>query len=379
MGYDTVQQFFTDLTNPVDIYASLRPLALLCFFSGISPFRMVGSSGNRRLVVTIFGVANIVVHLALFCTCYAQRVIHKQSLLSHLFNSKVSRFGENIQIITSFMAIGFTLVLCFLKRSKLRNLLHLLSQIDNKLIELGAKINYKNISRLVWILLFMQWTVKFTFIGATFFLMRSMEKQPDYFEWIFFFLPFAIVLALKAKYVCVMRLIKNRLCYINLTLNNLQVNAKQLIRTPLRGSMDQINVNKICGITCDIEKLNGIGDVKRGTYDIIAELCRVHEDLCDACYLAEQYFSHQMLTMVTVEFAVSLFNVYFMFDVAYNNNHIPDVDTTEFFAYFIFYTMISTGTLYGLLRSAEAVTSEVRSSKITRIRHIRFFVSCEII
>lgn len=99
--------------------------------------------------------------------------------------------------------------------------------------------------------------------------------------------------------------------------------------------------------------------MKRDKCDIICQLCILHEELCDACYLAEEYFSHQMLTTVTIEFICTLFNLYFMFEVVYNNTTIAEVDTIEFLFYFGIYTLISIGSVYAILRSAETVAEEV--------------------
>lgn len=365
MWLNSFNQFISDLRQPLDLYAALRPMTFICFMSGISPFKMVGTPGNRQLVVTVFGLANSVFHFGWFCLCYALRVFNQQSLLSYLFNSKVSRFGENIQVITSFMAIGFTMILCFLKRDKLRKLLYLLSEVDGKLLDLGANINYKNISRLVWTMLVLQWTIKLTFVGATFILLGSLENPPGFFEWIFFFLPFAIISALKAKYVCIMRLIKNRFSYINLILDNLRVceSEMQIDGIVLRGIVNDKKKSRFGEFTCDVEKWSENVNSKRTKYDIIMELCRRHDELCDACNLAEQYFSDQILTTVTIEFVVSLFNLYFMFDVAYNKDIISGINQTKFFAYFTFYTTITTATLYIILQSAESVTNEVRQSE----------------
>lgn len=354
-----VKQFYIDLRDPVDMYASLWPLMLISFFSGISPFKCAGPPGNRHLETTFIGVANTVFHLVWYCTCYALRVINDKSLQAHLFNSKVSRFGEYIQIVTSFMALGFTLILCFLKRDKLRKLLHALTQIDRELIGLGANINYKTISQFVQVALLVQWLLKFAFLGATFFVMRKLENPPDFFEWAFFFLPFFILATLKLQFICLSQLIRNRLNYVNIVLNTLQLRERN--RSSARGSLDGIDGSKGTRITCDVVKLTGGADSKRKNSDIIGALCRAHEEICDACDLAEQYFSHQMLTTVTIEFVVSLFNCYLMLDVAYNKSQVPGMDTTEFYAYFTFYTLISMGTVYGLLRSAETVTNQVSS------------------
>lgn len=355
MRLDFFSQLIADLRQPLDLYAALRPMSFICLMSGISPFKIVGALGNRHLAISNFGLVNSVLHIVWFCLCYVLRVFNRQSLLSYLFNSKVSRFGENIQVVTSFMAIGLTMILCILKRGKLLKLLHMLTYIDGKFIDFGANINYKMTSRLVWFMLVVQWLIKLAFVGVTFMLVGSLENAPGFSEWIFFFLPFAIMSTLKAKYVCMMRLIKNRFNYINLILIQLRECEGETQRCEIVSGRKKNRFNEF---TCDVEKMNGGVEFKREKGEIIAELCRRHEDLCDACDLAEQYFSHQILTTVTIEFVVSLFNFYFMFDVAYNENSIG-IDRTIFFAYFIFYTTITTTTLYVLVRSAEAVTSEV--------------------
>lgn len=296
--------------------------------------------------------------MVLFCTSYVLRVINQQSLVAHFFHSKVTRFGEDLQILTSFTALAFTLILCFLKRDKLRQLIHVLIKIDKNLSHLGAKLDYKHLSRVVLLALFIQWLCYSIFIVATFILVRSLKDQPDFFEWMFFFLPIAVVSTLKVQFYCMTQLIKYRLRYLNLLLNNLH--AEQMKQYP-NENMDKMQIYKFCGIVCDVAKIRGCAEIKMGKYDIIAELCRAHEELCDACYLAEEYFSHQMLTTVAIEFVCTLFNCFFMFEVIYNNTTVAEVNSIEFICYFSFYTLMSMGTLYALLRSSESVTAEVSS------------------
>lgn len=294
--------------------------------------------------------------MVFFCTCYVVRVINQESLVAHFFHSKVSRFGEDIQILTSFMAIAFTLILCFLRRDKLRQLFRVLIKIDQNLNRLGAILNYKMVSRIVLISLCIQWLLFYIFVGGTFVLARSLEDQPDFFEWVFFFLPIAITSTLKVQFYCMMQLIKYRFRYINRVLNNLH---DEQINDTTFGYRNKIVVYNCLGIKFDVIKLNGGAGMKRDKCDIICELCLLHEELCDACYLAEEYFSHQMLTAVTIEFICTLFNLYFMFEVIYNNTTIAEVDTIEFLCYFGIYTLISIGSVYAILRAAETVATEV--------------------
>lgn len=363
-----IRQIFGDLRSPKDIFASIRPLLFVCFVSGIAPFKVVGAPGNRHLVVTIFGLAFTLFHLFSFYMCYVQ-AIKDQDIQTHFFNSKVSRFSENVQTITSFVAIGFAMIPCFLKRNKLRLLLNLMIQIDQKLFDLGAKINYKNVSRVVWFTLFFQWSIEFSFIGITSILLRSFQDSLNFLEWMYFFQPFAIIMTYKSKYYCIMRLIKSRFNYINITLKKLQMNTEEY---RLCGISNDIVINRFGEITYNVGKL-GVNS-NRKKYDIIAELCRTHEQLCDVCNLAEEYFCHQMLTMISIEFFVSLFNLYFMIDMAFTKSPMQGGDSTDFLAYFTFYTTITTGSLFCLLRSAESVTKEVSSEDFQKQPNITVFV-----
>lgn len=331
-------------------------MLLLSFLHGVSPFKTVGSPGNRRLVTTPLGIANTCVLFLFFIISYVLRVINQQSLVAHFFHSKITSFGEHLQILTSFVALAFTLLLCFLKRDKLRKLFHVLDEIDKKLSHLGASLNYKWISRIVMLAVFIAILIYYVFIGATLYLMRSLEHKPDFYEWIFYFLPIAIVTTLKLQFYIMMLFIKYRLRCINLLLWSLQGGHMSL--TPL-DNMDKNRIHRCYGIKSDPRRLHGGLAPKRDKFNIIAELCRTHEELCDACYLAEQYFSHQMLTAVTIEFVSTLFDLYFLTDSVYSNSSIAEVDKIEFICYFVFCMALSLGTVYALLRSAEAVTAEV--------------------
>lgn len=353
-------QFFADLWDPVDLCGALRPLLVLSFLCGMMPFKPVGSPGNRRLKMTFIGFANTVIHFALFITSYVLRLTRQRSLSAHFFHSEVSRFGEDLQIFVSFTALAFTLILCFVKRNKLRTFFEVIGKVDKKLAHLGAVFNYKWFSRIILLSLTVTGILYSIFIFGLIFITRSLEDKPKLVDWIFFFVPIGVVTVLKLQFYCMMQLIKYRLRFINLLLNNLQ--GEQINQTVLE-NMDKNKVYTCKGMRCDVMKLHGGMGIKREKYDVIADLCRVHDDICDACYVAEDYFSHQMLTAVSIEFVSTLFNLYFMFEVVYTNTMIAAINKIEFISFFAVYTTISMGSLYALLRSSVLVTTEVSFCK----------------
>lgn len=352
MVANLLRGIFTELKNPTDLYASLRPLLTVCFVSGIAPFKVIGSAGNRHLMVTVFGSMFALFHLVCFGTCYVL-----WAPVENVSYSIVARLGEKVQSIASIITIGVLLILCIAKRMKLQKLLHVLAQIDRKLVGFGTEIDHKYVLKIVWTVLIIQWTALFTSIGASYIFFRSYGLEFDIFQWVFFFLQFSIKMAYKSKHFCIMQLIKSRFSLINSTLKKLRMNAGGC---RLRGNMNDVV------ITIFGETTYGMGkwgfDSNRQRYLIITELCQTHDVICDACFVAEQYFNHQILSIVITEFVLTLFDLYTIIDVTFVRSVTPGVDRTQFFAYFMHYTIITAATLFALLRSAESVTSEVSSA-----------------
>lgn len=330
-------------------------MLLLSFLLGISPFKVVGIPGNRHLEMTSIGVANIFIQLVLFTIAYVLRVNNQHSVMDRFSQSKVTGFGEHVEILTSFMTFAFTLIVSFLKRDRQCKLFHLIDEIDKKLTHVGAIFNYRRISRVVMLALFIVCVLYFLFFGATVIVTRTLGVYLDFYEWIFYFLPLAVVTTVKLQFYCSMLFIKHRLRYISFVLNNLAGE-----RAPPDG-MHENRTNQSKEIKCNVTKLR---EMKRDKYAIIVRLCRTHEQLCDACYLAQQYFSHQMLTAVAIEFVWCLANVFLMFEIPYNNEIIGDIDKIKYIAFFAYYTTVSLGTVYALVRSADSVTTEVSYDEI---------------
>lgn len=354
MCLNYIRKYIADIRNPKDIYASQRPLIVACYFAALCPFKVVGPVGNRHMEVCFAGVLNTITHLCLFCICYFFQIRKLQSFIGYFFNTEISRFAHSIQSITLFVGVLVTVSMSFLKRDKFKNVFHLLSKIDRKLISLGAKVDYKAICRFILAILVLKWCIYTIFLGASYYLLRLSKTLPDFSDWILLFSPYVYITTTKIKFIFIVRQIKNRFHYINHLLNNIRTNQSDL--SPFRGCMDEVKINSVYGITCEVP----YNQSKRKNHEIISELCRTHEELCDACYLTEQYFNHQMLTIVAIEFVITLFNIYYILEVAFKDNcNILNIGAVEFISFFTFYTFLSFGSICGIVKNATAVTREV--------------------
>lgn len=356
MVCELFKQIFKDLWAPTDIYASMRPLMLLNFISGMSAFKVVHREGNKYLQLTYLGFVNTVVHVVLFFLSYVMRVTSTQTFIGYFFNSKISKFTNDIQNLTQSVALLVSLISCFLKRNKFRSLMHSVAIIDKKLIRLGVTIDYKAISRVTTCLIVMKFLSYAILMGAGYMLLEA-AGVPDVAVWILFFLPHLIVSNLKITFIFILSQVSNRFRYISHVLNRLRQRHQKVEFLPMRGSMDEIRMSKITGMTHFEQNF-----VLAENHIIISELCKTHEALCDACYLAEEYFSHQMMTIIAIDFMVIVFCSYNIVDAIYNENQLINVHPTGFILFFAYYMLLTFVTIYGIVRAAGRVTQEVMRS-----------------
>lgn len=91
-------------------YADLKPngfhFILQSFISGIAPLKLVGTPGNRRLQINLFGFLFAVLHLCVFGVCYVRTITVHESLVSYFFKTEISNLGDTLQLCTGLIGIG---------------------------------------------------------------------------------------------------------------------------------------------------------------------------------------------------------------------------------------------------------------------------------
>lgn len=92
----------------------------------------------------------------------------------------------------------------------------------------------------------------------------------------------------------------------------------------------------------------------------IETACRIHEDLCDACYITEEYFSVVMLTIVTIGFLIIVFNAYYVLEVLFRHGGDIDAETMSFIVFLVYQMFIHGLGLVCIVQNSSAVLEEVR-------------------
>lgn len=93
---------------------------------------------------------------------------------------------------------------------------------------------------------------------------------------------------------------------------------------------------------------------------IISEACSIHEELCDACYITEEYFSVVMLTIITIGFLIIVFNAYYVLEVAFRHNGNVDIETQSFIIFLVYQMFIHALGLVCIIQNSSGVIEEVR-------------------
>lgn len=98
---------------------------------------------------------------------------------------------------------------------------------------------------------------------------------------------------------------------------------------------------------------------KRSEEDTIRSACDIHEELCDACYIAEEYFSVVMLTIVTIGFLIIVFNAYYVLEVTFRQKGEIDPETLSFIIFLVYQMFIHGLGLLCIVQNSSAVFEEV--------------------
>lgn len=93
--------------------------------------------------------------------------------------------------------------------------------------------------------------------------------------------------------------------------------------------------------------------------DIIRSACNIHEELCDACYIAEEYFSVVMLTIITIGFLIIVFNAYYVLEVTFRHTGEIDTETLSFIIFLVYQMFIHGLGLLCIVQNSSAVSEEV--------------------
>lgn len=116
--------------------------------------------------------------------------------------------------------------------------------------------------------------------------------------------------------------------------------------------MEQLSGKRNRSISYRLQRQIGassvISDIPKKAEEIVSLVAKLHDRVCDTSNLAEQYFTVQILIIVSIAFVIVLFNSYYVLEALFTAND-PTQNYFRKALFIIFFTyqiiMYSTGVL----------------------------------
>lgn len=99
---------------------------------------------------------------------------------------------------------------------------------------------------------------------------------------------------------------------------------------------------------------------ERKLVEVVKDVCSIHDDLCDTCFIAEEYFSLKMLTIVGIGFLIIVFNLYYVMEIAFGQVPVEFQDESyKFLIFLIFQVCMNILGILCIIQSSCAISNEV--------------------
>ncbi|XP_049537189.1 putative gustatory receptor 28b [Anopheles darlingi] len=297
--------------NPKDFYAAQRPVLRVSFLIGMTPFTVVkGPTDLMMLRCTPFGYINSSVHVILFCSCYINTLLKGETITRFFFRTDISTLGDVLQFSIGITALIMTFFCSIFQRNKLIKSFHALANIDQKFREIGMETNYKSTLHYNLLVMCSKAVITFFYLCVCFAVFIYSSTYPSFTTWMAFLLPYFMMSMVIVIFLCFVNQAKHRFHLLNKILKHLrQTTLAKRLPSQYRSSYWQ---------TIRIQRPLGIASVysnnDKSMPDVVSALAEIQDALCEACSYAEEYFTIQMLTIVTIVFLIIVFNSYYVLD-----------------------------------------------------------------
>ncbi|XP_035777498.1 putative gustatory receptor 28b [Anopheles albimanus] len=324
--------------NPKDFYAAQRPVLRVSFLTGMTPFTVVkGSTDLMMLRCTPFGYINSTVHVILFCSCYVNTLLKGETITRFFFRTDISTLGDVLQFSIGITAFIMTFFCSIFQCNKLIKSFHALASIDQRFKEIGMETNYKSTLHYNLLVMCSKAVITFFYLLVCLAVFISSSTYPSVTTWLAFLLPYFMMSMVIVVFLCFVNQAKHRFHLLNKILKHLrQVTLEK--RLPLQrrpGYWQSIKIQRPLGIT------SVYSNNDKSMKDVVSTVAEIQDALCEACSYAEDYFTIQMLTIVTIVFLIVVFNSYYVLDalIGTNSQDTP-FSKKQFVLFFLCQTMV---------------------------------------
>uniref|UniRef100_A0A2M4APU6 Gustatory receptor n=1 Tax=Anopheles triannulatus TaxID=58253 RepID=A0A2M4APU6_9DIPT len=324
--------------NPKDFYAAQSPVLRVSFLTGMTPFTVVKSPTDLMMLrCTPFGFINSSVHVILFCSCYINTLLKGESITRFFFRTDISTLGDVLQFSIGITALIMTFFCSIFQRNKLIKSFHALASIDRRFRKIGMETNYKSTLHYNLLVMCSKAVITFVYLLVCLAVFISSSTYPSVTTWMAFLLPYFMMSMVIVVFLCVVNQAKHRFHLLNKVLKHLRQAALEK-RLPLQRRPSYWQ-------TIKIQRPLGIASIysnnEKSMPEVVSTVAEIQDALCEACCYAEDYFTIQMLTIVTIVFLIIVFNSYYVLDALIGNtSQDTPFSKQQFVLFFLCQTMV---------------------------------------
>uniref|UniRef100_A0A182U330 Gustatory receptor n=1 Tax=Anopheles melas TaxID=34690 RepID=A0A182U330_9DIPT len=319
------------LVPTMDFYAAQRPVLRVSFLVGLTPFTVVkGPTELMMLRCTPFGYINSSVHVILFCSCYVNALLQGDTITRFFFRTDISTLGDVLQFTIGITALFMTFFCSIFQRNKLIKCFHALASIDRRFKEIGMETNYKSTLHYNLLVMLTKAIISTLYLVVCLAVFISSDTYPSVTTWMAFLLPYFMMSMVIVLFLCFVNQTKHRFHLLNKVLKHLKQAALEKRISPQRrpSYWHAIKIQRPLGIA------SVYSNNDKSMPDVVSTVAEIQDALCEACSYAEDYFTIQMLTIVTIVFLIIVFNSYYVLDALLGSTSLDSPFSKGQFAMF---------------------------------------------
>ncbi|XP_037903809.1 putative gustatory receptor 28b isoform X3 [Hermetia illucens] len=296
-----MKDLWSELRDPVDIYASLIPLFCVTFMSGISPLVLGGRRGRRVLMTSFVGTLNTLTYIIVIAVCWYWTY---QLSSPPFIKDVVTKVGSMLEQLCAAIVTLVIYLFSFYHRHTIIAIVKTLADIDVQLLSLGVKVNYKKmfhyscVSFSALILFMFLYYVACTIMG------KVTGIEVDVPSYIFHLIQNSILMIIVYMFACFTRLISDRFIVLNKVLVNM---IEQFV------NKTDVSRKKSIPFTREpSDKFMSWVTVLKTHDETIEEVAHIHDMLCDLATITNDFFTVQMLAITGIAFLIIVFDAYYV-------------------------------------------------------------------
>ncbi|XP_005189943.2 putative gustatory receptor 28b [Musca domestica] len=318
--------FWLDFLNPQDTYAAEKTLLFVTFILGLTPLRIAGPFGRRRIYISRLGLAITLLQSTFFVYCFLHSFLLEESIVRFFFKTEISKIGD---ILQKFIGLTGMLILFGMSLRHSRDLVEMyttVAQIDWRFRNLGVEFKYRYIMNFRHTKLVMMVVVCGSYMTSCMWILFHNQIWPSFQAVGAFFLPHVFILSVVVLNVSFAMRFGQQFDLLNRVLKNLS------------HQWDTRNIKAITQKQRSLQCLDSFSMytiVSKNPSEIIQESMEIHQLICEAASTANKYFTYQLLTIISIAFLIIVFDAYYVLETLLGKSKRESkFKTVEFVTFF---------------------------------------------